>query len=424
MQSLSNQPSADFNFQMSKLIVEELRGVESIDALRPEWQPLFNASDASPFLSWEWIAAWQKWISDNRTPYILCARDGRKLVGLLPLGMEAIRVMGFPLKARKLTLLGDGIGGADYLDLLVLPEYAEEAASVIFDHLTQCVQFDVLMLNDMAADSSSLPLLTQRLRSGFRYRLTPRFVCPQIELGGSWTAILKLSRRGNNFKRRLRQLRERDGFEHRVITRPEDSEAAFERFLSLHNAVWNDRGGSDVTGHKLLLSFHRDVVEQLATAGLLRFDELWVEGACRASIYGLDDGRRHYLYNSGYDPAWSKSSPGLVLLGLSIENAANRGIERYDFLRGSEIYKFDWATTTRETVTLLITRRNLSAMFFNGREQARLATRSLAKALLPKQLAVLMRRWRRYRKFEQKHNVENNKSLVDYRGDDPPTDRG
>jgi len=385
---------------MSNLTVEEMHGAEALDALRAEWQALFSQSGAPPFLAWEWIASWRQCLNPGREPYLLCARDGGKLVGLLPLGLEERPLMGLPVKTRRVSLLGEGFGAADYLDVLALPEYAQEAASAILDHLARRVSFDILELDGLAADSPNLPLLAQRFgeETNFHYRLTPRFVCPQVELDGDWAAILKRSRRADNFRRRLRQLRARNGFEYRVITRPAESEAAFERFLKLHEAGWIERGGSDVTGHEFLRLFQRNVVARLAEAGLVRFDELWVEGACRASIYGLDDGRRFYYYNSGYDAAWKNASPGLVLLGLSIEDAIRRGIERYDFLRGIETYKFDWANTTRGTVSVLVARRSLPAMLFVAREQAQLAVRAFAKALLPERAAELMRRWDRSRR--------------------------
>ena len=46
---------------MSKLAVEEARGSAAIAELRVEWQALFAcASRPSPYVSWEWIAAWHR----------------------------------------------------------------------------------------------------------------------------------------------------------------------------------------------------------------------------------------------------------------------------------------------------------------------------------------------------------------------------
>lgn len=385
---------------MSQLTIEEMRGVEKIEDLRAEWQELFKASGATPFLSWEWISAWQLWLNPGRIPFLLCARIGGKLTGLLPLSVEERPLRALPVKARRLSFLGEGFGGADYLDLLVAPDCAQDVATAIFDHLARRVSFDILELDGLSANSPSPSLLSQRFgpQTDFRYRSTPRFVCPQVELNGDWAATLKQCRRADNFKRRLRQLRTRDGFEYRVVTHPDEAEAAFERFLKLHEPHWLNRGGSEATGHESLRSFHRDVVRRLAEAGLLRFNELWIGGGCRASIYGLDDGHRYCYYNSGYDPAWKHVSPGLVLLGLSIEDAVKRGLKRYDFLRGTEDYKFDWANATSETVSVLVTRRNLAATLFLARQQTRTSVRTAVEALLPERAADLMRSWHRSRR--------------------------
>ena len=79
-------------------------------------------------------------------------------------------------------------------------------------------------------------------------------------------------------------------------------------------------------------------------------------------------------------------------------DAVKRGIRRYDFLRGTETYKFDWANTTRETVSVLVARRGLPARLFVAREQAKLAARAFAVAMLPRQAAEFVRRWRRSRR--------------------------
>ena len=86
---------------MSKLIVEELSGAEALSLLAQEWQALFNEANASPFLSWEWISAWHKWLGHGKRPRLLCAREGGLLVGLLPLGEEERRLKGTPAPTAR-----------------------------------------------------------------------------------------------------------------------------------------------------------------------------------------------------------------------------------------------------------------------------------------------------------------------------------
>ena len=121
----------------------------------------------------------------------------------------------------------------------------------------------------------------------------------------------------------------------------------------------------------------RRVMKRMASTGWLRFEEVWIEGECRASLLGLESGERFYFYLNGYDPAWSKYSLGFTILWLSIECAARRGIKVYDLLRGSEPYKFFWANSARATVTARVLSRSLPAKLFLAREQIAMIGRTL-----------------------------------------------
>jgi CelD/BcsL family acetyltransferase involved in cellulose biosynthesis len=303
------------------------------------------------------------------------------------------------MKVRRWSFLGERYVGADYLDVLAEPGREPEAAAAIFEHLAASGGFDVLELEGMAADSLSLPLLVRRFggHANFKYRLKPEYLCPQLEINGGWEQILKRSSRADNFKRRVKQLRASEGFEQRVVTEPDQAAAAFDRFLVLHEKRWAEQGGSDAMNSAAHRAFHRAVVEQLAQAGLLRFEELWINGQCCATIYGMNAGERFFLYQAGYDPAWAKQSVGLALLGLSIQDAVNRGVKTYDFLRGSETYKFDWATGTRNTVSVKIASRNLAAALFIAQEQMGAAAQTAVQAVLPERGIEMVRRWRRTR---------------------------
>lgn len=378
--------------------IEERHGEEAIEALRDEWRALFDRSRAAPFLSWEWLSAWQRHLGEGRTPRIVCVRRGGELVGVLPLGEERLALVP-GAQVRRLSFLGERWGGADYLDVLAPAGEEATVAQAIFGHLAESATFDVLDLDGLAADAASVALLGSRFAEDGRYRqaITPRYTCPQVDLAGTWNEVLKRSKRADNFKRRLKQLRATEGFERRVVRDPGDAVAAFERFLALHEARWAVQGGSDAMGRPAIQAFHRDVVVRLAERGWLRFEEVWAEGACRASIYGIDNGATYCFYQSGYDPAWAKKSVGLVCLGLSIEDAVARGATRYDFLRGTETYKFDWATGTRETVAVRVMARGIPAALLLAREGAEAAARAAAHALLPTAAVDLLRRLRRTR---------------------------
>jgi CelD/BcsL family acetyltransferase involved in cellulose biosynthesis len=47
-------------------------------------------------------------------------------------------------------------------------------------------------------------------------------------------------------------------------------------------------------------------------------------------------GNVKYCYLQGIDPEYASLSPGLLLVGLVLEDTQQNGIERVDFLRGDE----------------------------------------------------------------------------------------
>lgn len=389
------------------LIVEEKSGPHALCDLRDEWQELFNRATAEPFLSWEWAATWQQWIGQQKAVRILCARQNDRLVGILPLSEETQKLNGWPIRIKELSFLGSGYGGADYLDILAESHNQQAVAQSFAEHLKRSEQLDLLEFESISSDSRIIQALKRELPETKKLKLevNPEYVCPQVVLSDGWEATLKSSRRRDNFKRRLKALKAIDGFEYRAINKPVDAVGAFERFCSLHDARWHEHGGSEATGHESLRSFHRELVIRFAEAGLLHFDELWIQGKCIASIYGFNHGLRFYFYNSGYDPAFRNLSPGLVLLGLSIESACQRGIQSYDFLRGEEPYKFDWATSTRETVRIRISNRKASVKAFVANKQLQNAAKNIMQSVLPEEAIDRLRNWVRERRRGQKLKV-------------------
>src|SRR5438034_9129815 len=129
---------------VSKLAVEEARGTSAIEELRVEWQALFAcASGPSPYVSWEWIAAWHRWLGQGLTPRLFCARAGSRLVGLLPLAEEAgwgVR----PGQIRRLSFMGERWVGGDYLDVLAATGWEQAAAAAIFGPLAGGGSLEVL----------------------------------------------------------------------------------------------------------------------------------------------------------------------------------------------------------------------------------------------------------------------------------------
>jgi CelD/BcsL family acetyltransferase involved in cellulose biosynthesis len=63
-----------------------------------------------------------------------------------------------------------------------------------------------------------------------------------------------------------------------------------------------------------------------------------------------------YLYNSGYNPAQSKLSVGLLNHALAIKSSIEQGHRVFDFMRGNEAYKYHLGGIDRQVFALTATR--------------------------------------------------------------------
>lgn len=74
-----------------------------------------------------------------------------------------------------------------------------------------------------------------------------------------------------------------------------------------------------------------------------------------AAWLGWRIGRRYAFFQSGFDPAWSRHSPGLLLVAHTIRQAIEEGAEEYDMLLGDEAYKARFRPEHRAVRTVVVT---------------------------------------------------------------------
>lgn len=99
--------------------------------------------------------------------------------------------------------------------------------------------------------------------------------------------------------------------------------------------------------------FFRQLCLSLDKAGMLWLRTLWDGSVALASVIQIRFGSAIYLYNSGYDPEYSGLAPGVVLLGWCLREASRQSFREYDFLRGTERYKYDLGGQDRPVYRLV-----------------------------------------------------------------------
>jgi CelD/BcsL family acetyltransferase involved in cellulose biosynthesis len=64
---------------------------------------------------------------------------------------------------------------------------------------------------------------------------------------------------------------------------------------------------------------------------------------------GFRCGKKLWFYQTAYDHAFARLSPGTMLIPAVLDYGFARGYDEYDFLTGDESYKATWCSDSHET---------------------------------------------------------------------------
>lgn len=336
--------------------------------LAPAWNRLHaQAAGASVFNSWIWQFHWWQVYARGQPLRLLVAAEGDDIVGILPLYVHSVRVLGVPVRLLRLI----GTGGdthPDDLGPILEPARAGAAAHELARVALELHDADVLLLTDLAPETPLAAALESA--AGAAGRAVLAGVSERIafvRLPPTWDEYLQgLSshhRGGIRYKRRkLARSAEVRFFK---CQDPAAIDAAFERLAELHRRRWAD--GSTSFRSAEYLDFHRRVMKACLPRGWLRLYCLEADGEIAAMIYAYRLRHGIYCVQNAFDPARAKLKVGSVLLGHALEDAIGEGAEVFDFLRGDHDYKDHLATGYRTTTSVRAFRSTPGALAYRLR---------------------------------------------------------
>ena len=306
-------------------------------ALRPEWNPLVHRSCCDTlFLTWEWQSTWWQHLGEGEL-LLLGFRheeDGR-LVGIAPLfacqhtGGQQLNVVG----CRDVS---------DYLDLIVEVGQEEAVYAALLDYLErdgpEWESFDLCNIPEESLTYTRLREMAEE--RGYQTLVQVEDVCPIIELPATWDEYLSLldKKQRHEIRRKLRRAEGGADAVFTVVGPEHDLQAEMKDFVDLHQKSTPEK---DAFMDPEMKGFFYAVAEALHERGWLQLCFLEIQGVKSASLLNFDYGNAILVYNSGYDPTrFSHLSPGIVVSARAIELAISLGRDKFDFLRGDEVYKY------------------------------------------------------------------------------------
>jgi CelD/BcsL family acetyltransferase involved in cellulose biosynthesis len=272
---------------------------------------------------------------------VVCARDGDRLVGVLPF------VRG-RLWLRSPTNWHSPVFGP----------VAESAAvhealfAALLDRRTPLV--DMLFID---SEDPALPAW-RNASAGARVVERVRMRSPYVPLDSgdfeSYRASLGRSLR-KELGRMGRRLGETGAVEYEFHDGRGDAgwsrlDSLLDEGFRIEASGWKGESGTAILSRPDTARFYRDVARWAAGRGTLVLAFLRLDGRPLAFDMCIEEAGASNVLKGGFDPEFRRFGPGTLLTAASIERAFKRGLASYELLGSEDDYKLAWTSQVRERI--------------------------------------------------------------------------
>src|SRR5439155_13822651 len=113
---------------------------------------------------------------------------------------------------------------------------------------------------------------------------------------------------------------------------PGELDRLLDEVFRVEAAGWKGREGTALANDSVRGMFYRRYAAAACRQGILRLCFLRIGDRVAAVQLGVESEGRFWLHKIGYDEAFAKCSPGMLLLRDTIRYAASRSLRSYEFL--------------------------------------------------------------------------------------------
>jgi CelD/BcsL family acetyltransferase involved in cellulose biosynthesis len=333
------------------LNVTEYTESTAFEVLAPRWDALLErCSTRTPFLTWQWQKLWWNcWKQNRRLRIITVKEENERLCGIAPLYEE---MQG---NVRKLMLLGSS-DLCDYLDCIITSGEEEGFYRTLLSYLAASSQESItLNFNSLQAHSPTISFFkTVSGRNDNSVDFHREDTAPGLDLPSDFESYLKLlSKKDRHEMRRKRRKAEKEQeVAFHTITDPSQVMDTLPHFLTLFRRSANTKNDFLTPEREC---FFQSLAEEFSRRGWLEIFSLSFGSREVAYLFCFHYNGTRYLYNAAYDLDYSSLSPGIVVITYCLEDAISRGINRFDFLRGDETYKYRFGAQDHHLYSLTFT---------------------------------------------------------------------
>ncbi|MFH1776270.1 MAG: GNAT family N-acetyltransferase [Candidatus Omnitrophota bacterium] len=346
--------------------IKVINNIKGLEQIKQNWDLLLENSQSNTiFLTWEWINLWWEVFQDGRGLEILTFWDKKELVGIAPFLRRKVRHFNM-LPYERIEFLASGEDEQDeicseYLNIIAKKNRESEVIDKLINYISENKFWEEIVLKELSDENISTAILLDRLKSSkLCYSVAPDGSAYYIDLPDSWGKMLK--RLSSNFRYKInrdrKKLEQRGQVSFKEVKKYEELSCIFDKLIALHQKRWFSAGQKGCFASSKFTDFHRKMIKILFERDRLRLCYLEFNGNILAVSYDFIYKNNVYFYQSGFDMDFNGNiAVGNILRALCIEHYINKGIAKYDFLKGEGRHKTAWAATDKKIYAIRIRRR-------------------------------------------------------------------
>jgi CelD/BcsL family acetyltransferase involved in cellulose biosynthesis len=315
---------------------------EEIDESRAgvvsEWEGLADRVAANPFLYPGFVLAWQRAFGHGVLSLVTIRRGG-ELVAVLPM----VRRRGVLVYPANWHTPRSGVLAVD-----------PEAATGLARYVSQLRARRISLAFVDVDDQSTMALSAEVARAGYRILQRTLTRPPYLDLHGDWAeyeAGMKSSVR-SNLRRLRRRLDERGTVTLEEVQGGERLEPALAEVMRVESLSWKGGSGTAIDSQEHTRDFYEQVARWASGRGWLRIHMLCLDGNPIAVSLGIEANGVYFGVKMGYDPAYSRMAPGMVMVNDLVRRAFENGLSRFEMLGSDDAYKRTWCPDVHERIGL------------------------------------------------------------------------
>jgi CelD/BcsL family acetyltransferase involved in cellulose biosynthesis len=333
---------------------------DSVDLSQEQWDNFIVSVGCDIYQSFDWCKIWWSYYGSGRNLIIFVVRSGEKVLGIIPMFIDKIRLGIFNFHLAKLVSCDFSL---NICRLAIEEKHMTRILSIILNKLFQdyncdsvwfgplCEEETVKRIKKVCSDLSDELIITRdKIATCDTIFMLPKTIEEYLQ------NINKNHR--SNYNRTVNLMNRSHKITYDCVKEPEPAEKEFDNFIQLHEKQWRAEGK---LGHfkdwPMGEEFNRTMLQVQSRLGRLRLYRILADGKVIYYHYSYVFGGKSYrrLPAREIGEPWDKYSLGKISLLKQLEEDISEGISEVEGGIGHYDYKLSLGGKEIPVHSLLIT---------------------------------------------------------------------